>query len=56
VRNQGEVIGEDFAADITITLQFPVETFDAFQNDLREISAGKLQAEIIESREKVVAA
>jgi putative IMPACT (imprinted ancient) family translation regulator len=56
VRNQGEVIGEDFAADITITLQFPVETFDAFQNDLREISAGKLQAEIIESKEKVVAA
>ncbi len=54
VRNQGEVIGEDFAADITMTLQFPVETFDAFQNDLREISAGKLQAEIIKSTEKVV--
>ena len=56
VRNQGEVIGEDFAADITMTLQFPIETFDAFQKDLREISAGKLQAEIIESKEKVVAA
>ncbi len=55
-RNQGEVLGEDFAADITMTLQFPVEAFDAFQNDLREISAGKLQAEIIESTEKVVAA
>ncbi len=34
-RNQGEVLGEDFAADITMTLQFPVESFDAFQNDLR---------------------
>jgi putative IMPACT (imprinted ancient) family translation regulator len=55
-RNHGEVIGEDFAADITITMLFPVETFDTFQNDLREISAGKLQAEIIESKEKVVAA
>jgi putative IMPACT (imprinted ancient) family translation regulator len=55
-RNQGEVIGEDFAADITMTLQFPIESFDSFQNDLREISAGKLQAEIIESTEKVVAA
>ena len=54
-RNQGEVIGEDFAADITMTLQFPIESFDSFQNDLREISAGKLQAEIIESTEKVVA-
>src|SRR5512141_2119630 len=47
-RNQGEVIGEDFAADITMTLQFPTGSFDSFQNDLREISAGKLQAEIIE--------
>jgi putative IMPACT (imprinted ancient) family translation regulator len=55
-RNQGQVIGEDFAADITMTLQFPIATFDAFQNDLREISAGKIQAEIIESTEKVVAA
>ena len=53
-RNQGEVLGEDFAADITMTLQFPVENFESFQNDLREISAGKLQAEIIESTEKVV--
>jgi len=56
VRNQGEVIGEDFAADITMTLQFPTDTFEAFQNALREISAGKLQAEIIESTEKIVAA
>jgi uncharacterized YigZ family protein len=54
-RNQGEVIGEDFAADITMTLQFPIESFDSFQNDLREISSGKLQAEIIESTEKIVA-
>jgi hypothetical protein len=54
-RNQGEVLGEDFAADITMTLQFPIESFDSFQNELREISAGKIQAEVIESKEKVVA-
>jgi uncharacterized YigZ family protein len=53
-RNHGEVLGEDFAVDITMTLQFPVESFETFQNELREISAGKLQAEIIESTEKVV--
>jgi uncharacterized YigZ family protein len=53
-RNHGEVLGEDFAADITMTLQFPVESFEAFQNDLRELSAGKISAEIIESAEKVV--
>jgi uncharacterized YigZ family protein len=53
-RNQGEVLGEDYAADITMTLQFPVESFDGFQNELRELSAGKLSAEVIESSEKIV--
>jgi putative IMPACT (imprinted ancient) family translation regulator len=53
-RNHGDVLGEDFAADITMTLQFPVEFFAAFQHDLREISAGKLEPEIIETTEKVV--
>lgn len=54
-RQQGEVLDEDFAADVTMTLQFPVDSFEAFQNELRELSAGKLQAEVIESGEKVVA-
>jgi uncharacterized YigZ family protein len=54
-RNQGEILGEDFAADITMTLQFPVESFDGFQNELQELSAGKIQAEVIESAEKIVA-
>lgn len=54
-RNHGEVLGEDFAADITLTLQFPVESFDNFQNELRELSSGKVAAEIIESTEHIVA-
>lgn len=54
-RHNGEILGEDFAADITMTLQFPVASFDAFQNELRELSAGKLLAEVIESTEKIVA-
>lgn len=54
-RNHGEVLGEDFAADITMTLQFPVESFDKFQNELRELSSGKVAAEIIESTEHIVA-
>src|SRR5215212_431564 len=53
-RNQGEVLDEDFAGDITMTLQFPVESFDDFQKELQELSAGKLQAEVIESSEKIV--
>jgi len=54
-RNNGEVLGEDFAGDITMTLQFPIASFDAFQNELRDLSAGKLKAEVIETREIVQA-
>jgi len=54
-RQHGEVIGEDFGADVTVTVRFPVDFFDAFQNDLRELSAGKIQAEIIETKEMVMA-
>ncbi|HSL42062.1 MAG TPA: YigZ family protein [Anaerolineales bacterium] len=52
-RSGGEILGEDFAADITMTLRFPVDAFAGFQNELRELSAGKLQAEVIESKEAV---
>jgi uncharacterized YigZ family protein len=54
-RYRGNVQGEDFAADITMTVQVTVQAFDDFQSDLRELSAGKLQAEIIESKETIVA-
>jgi uncharacterized YigZ family protein len=54
-RNQGEVLGEDFAADITMTLQFPVQSFETFQSELRELSAGKIEAAVIESADRIVA-
>jgi len=54
-RQGGDILGEDFAGDITMTLQFPVDSFDAFEDALREVSAGTLKAEVIESRETVVA-
>ena len=53
-RQRGEVLGEDFAADVTMTIRLPVDALDAFQNDLRELSAGKIQAEIIETNEMIV--
>jgi uncharacterized YigZ family protein len=53
-RQHGEVLGEDYAADITMSLQFPIDSFDAFKNELREISAGKLKAEVIESKETII--
>ncbi len=53
-RHRGEILAEDFAGDITMTLQFPVSEFDAFQLGLRELSAGKLQTEVIETKETIV--
>ena len=53
-RQRGEVLGEDFAGDITMTVRLPVDTFESFQNDLRELSAGKLRAEVIETKEMIV--
>ena len=52
-RQNGEVLEEDFAGDITMTVQFPVDFFDAFQAELQEMSAGKLKAEVIESKEAI---
>jgi len=54
-RNSGEILGEDFTEEVTMTLQFPVESFDGFQSELRELSAGKLRAEVIETKETIVA-
>lgn len=53
-RNHGEVLGEDFGGDVTMTLQFPVDALDGFQNELRELSAGRIQVEVIETREAIV--
>ena len=53
-RCRGEIQGEDFAGDITLTIRFPVESFDAFQKEIKELSSGKLQAEIIETSEMVM--
>jgi hypothetical protein len=34
-------------------VQIPVDSFESFQADLREISAGKLKAEVMESKEAI---
>src|SRR6185503_4832614 len=52
-RQRGEILEEDFAGDITLTLQFPVDVFELFQNELREISAGRLKVEVIETKEAI---
>jgi uncharacterized YigZ family protein len=53
-RHSGVILDEDFAAEVTLTLRFPIDELDRFQTDLRELSAGQLQAEIIETTEMLV--
>jgi uncharacterized YigZ family protein len=48
---RGDILDEDFAADITMTLRFPVENAAEFQADLSELSAGSLRTETIETTE-----
>jgi uncharacterized YigZ family protein len=50
----GEVLDQEFAADVTLTVRFPVERMAHFQAALRELSNGALQAEIIETGEMLV--
>jgi uncharacterized YigZ family protein len=52
--HHGEVLDQDFAADVTVTARFPVERLPVFQAALRELSNGALQAEIIETGEMLV--
>ena len=46
---QGKILDEEFAADVTISIQFQVEKFDAFNEGIVELSRGKISAEIIET-------
>jgi uncharacterized YigZ family protein len=47
----GEILDEDFTAEVTITAQFTPDQLDAFQHALQELSSGSLLAEPIERRE-----
>ena len=52
--HHGQVLDEVFAADVTLTVLFPQEDLSAFQHALQDLSSGTLQAELIESGERLV--
>jgi uncharacterized YigZ family protein len=54
MRYSGAILDEDFGADVTLTLRFPVDSFAEFESDLQELSAGRLATEIIETSEMLV--
>lgn len=51
--HRGEILDEEFAGDITMTMQFPVDSLAAFQDELRDLSGGKLRAEVIDTKEVI---
>jgi uncharacterized YigZ family protein len=50
----GRFLEEEFAADITLTAQFTVAQFPAFQAALRDLTHGTLAAEIIETNAETI--
>ncbi|MCP4542791.1 MAG: DUF1949 domain-containing protein [Chloroflexi bacterium] len=52
--HHGVIQNEDFAAEVTMTAQFAVEHFPAFQIALREMSGGTIEADIIETNEATI--
>jgi uncharacterized YigZ family protein len=52
--NNGVIIDQDFAVDITVTAQFSVDQYTAFKNALATASHGSLQATIIQTAEVVL--
>jgi uncharacterized YigZ family protein len=49
--SQGEILAEDFAVQVTLTARFAVEHLPHFQDAVRELTNGALQAEIVETAE-----
>jgi uncharacterized YigZ family protein len=52
--HHGQVLDEDFGADVTITARFAAWHLEPFQAALRELTRGGLQAEIIESNPETI--
>jgi len=47
--HHGQVLDEDFAAEVTLTARFAVEHLEAFQQALSELTEGRVQAEVVET-------
>ncbi len=45
----GVLLDQDFAAEVTLTAQFPVERLEGFEAALRDLSNGSRQASVIET-------
>ena len=52
--HHGQIVDEDFTANIVVTVRVAVENLPLFQASLTEISSGAIQTELIETREVLI--
>jgi uncharacterized YigZ family protein len=52
--HNGQILDEDFAADVTVTARFNVKETPAFQRSLQELSSGQVEAQIVETNENTI--
>jgi uncharacterized YigZ family protein len=52
--HRGQILDEEFAADVTITARFLTGRFDPFQAGLRELTRGTVEALIIETNTETI--
>lgn len=50
----GHVLDENFTVDVTLTTQFSIEDYQAFQDGLSEASHGSIEAEIVDTGEIII--
>jgi uncharacterized YigZ family protein len=52
--HRGQILEQEFTTEVTIAVRFAVPDFPGFQENLRELSHGTLQGEIIETNEDTI--
>jgi hypothetical protein len=52
--HNGQILDEEFAADVCVTARFPIEYLPPFQAALKELSNGVLEAVIVETAEDTI--
>jgi hypothetical protein len=53
-KHHGMVLDEDFGVDVTITARFVTDRYPAFNADLKEVTRGEIEAEIIDTNENTI--
>jgi uncharacterized YigZ family protein len=52
--HRGQILDEEFAADVTITARFMVDRFEGFQVGLSELTRGTVEALVIETNPETI--